>query len=802
MINADIGEHELPRLVIGVTVGPWSSGGLGSWPSRTPEPQQVKEVMADREILSLSERDLVQLISEAFDRIGNTRWLSESPLAACSLTAAAVVPDDMPQDQLDLGRAVRAVLIWTLNRLAPTPHAYPLGEPRPASDASWRQPRWLMYNVLRHRYLDPAEHPDLDGNAGAVEHILRLTGIATRHRLNALRLRALRRAAGFVRQALLEQTGQAEVQRAAMDEFCQPLGQRPASRSLLEMAGVFRGEFPRALLAEMTAREGIQDIDSHIAFLLSRRMLAVGDGSGSLRVPVRLRQFMTDSADPLAARWHSQAADHYSPLDAPSHAAWHLFHAGRHSEFLVAVLSTINKADEAQSREWLDLLERMPAAGLSPIDTERSAMARGFLCLVLRDQARLAKVCREMLNLNGSGEFQAKAYILLGIGLENDPANSVSLLDRAAQCVPAGTTLWLAAMIRKATLLTAYRSPMDAKACLDCVQRHYDGSQPQVNSSLELALAQCHIHLGQPQTALPLAQSALTELLIEKSSYYIVHAKTVISQCYRNLGNTGDALAYAEDALTQIRELKGPGLTRALLTAAEAFLAAGEPRQAQILLREGLDDAKDSGSPLPMFELHLASAAAWSASGDWDAAARHANAAKKLAVRIGFGGLEAAWNQRIASIPPLREALAATGTGAVEALVFDLIGRDGAVAARELARASGISSATARHALSQLCAAGKLVRDGAGRSTRYIAPEGTAEVSGPVTAAFSGLDAEAMKLIRRAGRVSTRDLQELLGIPRSTAQHLIARLAARGAVTAQGKGRATVYCPVPDYNVR
>jgi len=138
--------------------------------------------MTDEPLLNMTSSELFGVVKDAFRHAHDLLVLIASPLADCSLTAAAVVPDDAPLEPADRGRAVQHVLRWTLNRLAPSPPAYSVGACRPLSDPTWTQPVWWRYNILRHRYIEPLT-PDKDaGEDLPLYALLRRTGISNRQR--------------------------------------------------------------------------------------------------------------------------------------------------------------------------------------------------------------------------------------------------------------------------------------------------------------------------------------------------------------------------------------------------------------------------------------------------------------------------------------------------------------------------------------------------------------------------------------------------------------------------------------------
>jgi hypothetical protein len=129
---------------------------------------QARTFNTSRYTLHLApESSFVRQINGAFKNYHSILALSRSPLAQTDLIAPALVLDDVSPTADERGHALRLVLQWAVEKLAPAPVSTPIGSYRPYDDPTWRDSRWWRYNILRHRYLEPL-HPDEFVEGGAL----------------------------------------------------------------------------------------------------------------------------------------------------------------------------------------------------------------------------------------------------------------------------------------------------------------------------------------------------------------------------------------------------------------------------------------------------------------------------------------------------------------------------------------------------------------------------------------------------------------------------------------------------------
>ncbi len=105
------------------------------------------------------EAEFTAQVNDALKEYDSVLSLARLPLANSPLVAPLLVLDDVSPTAEERGHALRLMIRWAVERLAPAATLYPFGSERPFDDPSWSDSRWWRYNILRHRYLEPL-HPD------------------------------------------------------------------------------------------------------------------------------------------------------------------------------------------------------------------------------------------------------------------------------------------------------------------------------------------------------------------------------------------------------------------------------------------------------------------------------------------------------------------------------------------------------------------------------------------------------------------------------------------------------------------
>jgi len=175
--------------------------------------------MSDQTLLAMPAREFFNTVNAAYRHSGNLNLLSSSPLAGSSLTAAAVLPGNGPENQDDLGRGLRMLLCWATEQLAPAPAVYPLGTRRPLEDPTLNKPAWRLYNALRHLSLDPFPQRGGEQTDAAVAELVRLVGLPKRAMFYTAYRQAIGQVAAMFRRMMIDGRNLAQITDWAAAEF-------------------------------------------------------------------------------------------------------------------------------------------------------------------------------------------------------------------------------------------------------------------------------------------------------------------------------------------------------------------------------------------------------------------------------------------------------------------------------------------------------------------------------------------------------------------------------------------------------
>ena len=317
----------------------------------------------------------------------------------------------------DRGRALRVVLRWAVNRLAPGPTAHQAA-PHDFAAPFWSDPRWRGYIILYYRYLQPLSTDDLEdlGCGTLTQALLNLTGIASEHNLFDERNRAIHQTAAWLREQLVQHTSDDEMRRLAVEEVCQSLQPSSTAYAVLELAATFRGAFPRGWLLEMAHKERLTQAAAVVDDLIRARLLVEGDAGTNLLAPPALQVYLHTRQSPGdRLRRHQTAAEFYRQACAPLEAAWHLI-MGERPRLAADVL--LPAADELisnlQLEELRDALLQLRDNQLSTEVWRDVQALLADLWWKTGDREEALAACRRALKLTPDPARQAHLYRVLG----------------------------------------------------------------------------------------------------------------------------------------------------------------------------------------------------------------------------------------------------------------------------------------------------------------------------------------------------------------------------------------------------
>ncbi|HXF60829.1 MAG TPA: tetratricopeptide repeat protein [Caldilineaceae bacterium] len=697
--------------------------------------------------MSWTEAEFVRLVNDTLKQVHSVLALARSPLANTSLVAPLLVLDEVSPTADERGQALRLLLRWAVEQLAPGPVAYPLGEYRPLDDPTWREPPWWRYNILRHRYLEPL-HPDEFIEGGRVtETLLALTGIPSPDTFFDERNRAIREVAQWLRQQM--ETGQAddELRELALAEATRPLQSHRTAAALLDIAATFDEVFPRALLLQMAAAEHLPAADEALDYLTQRRFLLVGDEAQNLYLSPVLRRYIyqRQSRAALLSR-HRRAAAYYLAEDAPMMAARHLQAGHRWAEAAALLLARAGELiDELHVDDLVQALNRFQRSHLAQDQWREVQLLLSDLHRSTGRQTEALAACRRALQATDEPALQARIYRRMGkLYEQHNQLHALGYYQQAAERFAPDDPERVEMLKDRAWLYILRQQWPDAEA--DLTQALALQPARSQRADLEDALASLYRHQKRYDQAIAHARDALA--LREEIGDLLRVAKSCqnLGLIYNDMGDYRHAIAAYREAIAAYSTLGNRELIAgALLNIGLAHHLDGRLSPAVQAYRECLALCQEIGLPLVEARAHSNLAEALVELGEVEAARRHWQTGFHLSVQAGFDDELAYYRQLLQQVPALLQTdetaaaaisggspvaqVSANGALSVELppgdrAILDLAGQEGRLTPRQLMEALGVSKATATRRLAELAAQGYLYRFGKGRGAYYAPAAG------------------------------------------------------------------------------
>jgi len=594
--------------------------------------------MVTVDLLSCSDHELCRIVSWAFAHCRSPAALADSPLAASALCAAAAVSAAVPLARQDIGRAVRAVLQWTVDRIAPGSVRYPFHTRRPGDDPAWIQPAWAFYNILRHRYLEPLPRIQAGEGCGPVEQLLRQMGIQSKKRFFALRREALREAAEIIRHALRGQIQWNDLPEIAMAEYMSPLRRRPECRRLLNIAALFSSFTPVELLKNLAQAERIAEPDRLLGVLAGLRLVETRADDREFRTSVRLAQHVEASVDLAnARRWHAMAAEYFAERRNAVDGCRHLFAAGKFREFYDLLRSALPNADSAAFRRLAALAERLPVEGLPENERASLYLFRRTAGQLVYQQSRTQTGAPDLVLLAKDPALHTEGHLRLASQHEPQSGALASVFyGKAAAVAPAGSPLRAVSLLRHAALLNGMRDASRAESLTMEAERAGLPADPWFRAMADMNLAQASRIQGKLDAAREFAERTVAGWQISGHLARAALCRAMLSEILLAAGAVQLATEEARAALARCRELDaGEGIVRSLTALGAALLQLGAAADAKAAANEALPLGEASGQLPWKFSVRLLLARIHAADGQPRTADSHLTAAVEIARKWG-----------------------------------------------------------------------------------------------------------------------------------------------------------------------
>ncbi len=685
----------------------------------------------------VTDPQLLEQVNEAYKAYSSVLALSRLPLATTPLIEPALVLDPLTPTPEDRGRALQLALRWALLQLAPAAPRYPLGEYRPLDDPTWCDPAWWRYNILRHRYVEPLHPDDFIEGGRYTETLMALTGIATPDAFFDERNRAVRAAAAVLPQ-LATPTAREELQQQALTMLCAPLSRRTELNSLLGIAAVLEGVFPRTLLLALAATEQLVEPATALQALTTGRYILTGDDGASLWMSPVLRDYLYQRAERAHVRVrHARIAAYYAAHDDALAAAHHLRLAEQWraaADYLLAVVP-----GDAPAAGLRTELTAFPLAQLDAGRRYRLQVLLSDLCATSGDNDAAIAACRAALPHAQTPAAQGAVFRRMGKLYEmRNQMHALNYYQQAEEKLATARTE-LVMLLKDRGWLHIHRRAWELAAADLTRALTLAEADSATRADVLDALAALNRYQHDLTAAIDCAQQALA--LREQAGDLLRVAKSLgnLGLLYTATGEHANAVAAHQEAHNVAQRLGNPELAAtATLNIGLAHHLAGDRAQAVTVYRESLAQAREINYVLVELRALSNLAEALAELGDLEAARRYwqhgVEVARReefdderaylqeLAARFGFADAAAHPAPVSAASPPtpVNVVPAADLLSAEDALALDLAQREGKVTPRRLMAAAHLSKATATRRLTALAAAGLLTPVGRGRGTSYV----------------------------------------------------------------------------------
>ena len=712
-----------------------------------------------------SEADIIQQVNAAFKNYHSVLALARSPLANSALVTPLLVLDDVSPTVDERGHALRLLLQWAVNRLAPDSAPYPLDVYRPYDDPTWRDPHWWRYNILRHRYLEPI-HPDEFVEGGrSTETLITLTGIPSADTFFDERNRAVREVAQRLHRQMLDGEANEELQQLALEEAYLPLQSHAAARALLGIAATFDGVFPRSLLLQMAADEYLERAEAALDYLIAERFLLMGDAALNLWLsPVLQKYIYLRQAGAKLRLRHRRAAAYYKQEHNPLRAAFHLQQAQLWAEAAAVLFAAApDLVNELQIEELCAALLVFKANDCSAEEWRKVQILLSDLFAKSGRQEDAVAACRRALKVTEQASAQASIYRRMGKLYENyNQLHALGYYQQAFERFAPDDPERLDLLKDRAWLYILRQEWSSAEADLALALTQAPTGAKEQRANIYDALASLYRHQQQYTQAIQVAQNALALREEIGDPARVADSFSNLGLIYNYMGEYRYAIStYAEAMKTYHAIGNRPKIAGLLLNIGMAHHLDGQLPAAVQAYNDGLAVCQTIGLPRTEIKAHSNLAEALAELDQTAAAQEHWQAGYNLAVQAGFDEEVRYFQELQSKLPALRVIADPENSGPLpilpavrgdelaqaEDVIIDLLKRERRITPKLLIEKLHISKATATRRLAELVEQGQLEKRGEGRGTYYVALDGkrpgvASPSSKPVIAIVTGHDQE------------------------------------------------------------
>lgn len=756
----------------------------------------------------------------AFQECQSTLLLGRNPLAQSAFILPALVYNLEAPTVDERGHALRHLLWWATESLAPSGHAR--GNKRQIADME--SPDWLHYNLLRYLYLEPSAFSSHEDTLAAM-------GVDSPERFYEARSGALAGAGQWLLRQRDQGIGTDHIRALALESAHARL---QSERAVLHMAGIasiFAYPVARSTMLKMAADESIVAPEQVLDRAISLRVLHAGEEGELLWMAEPLREFIAQrqprtlmqsrhqaaARHALAAGEDVAAALHHYEGGARQQAASLLIELGQKAQFdgQAAMLAERIAQGEVTREQWRALqhlhVEAMQTQGRSDEalkilrDLLESAAQAGDVAL---EQASIYLDMGRIFSGSGGQRNDEQALALFKLGIE-------ALAKRGGEMKAGKPAAEMMAEILKETAWIHVRQERgnEAEDALQRALRLLSANERQLRADIYDVFSTLRRAQGDFHAAIESAQAAL--LLREGlgDAQRLGRSYNALGILYRLVEEYDNALHAYQRALAIFQRLDNPVLVvtamlnigtayhftdrlgeaerwyrRCLMLAGESGLAATEVRAYANLCETLIGQGREEEA-----RLHWRTAWARSHQMDFEAEIEYL---KRVAERYPALAVELEEDVRLVArsedASPVESANGAT-KGEV------LQDNRSTELPKKVSARRGVSLETMLADASSEALVGAGATSSHKQDSATLTQEMNSEEPDPLERlrlAGSGLDEDEVRLLallERVDSINVATAMEVTGASKATATRKLTRLTVRGLLVRHGMGRATYY---------
>ena len=731
-------------------------------------------------LLNLSSRQFMNQVKDLLRHFLSPHQLMESPFLQTELIWQAGIWGEYARE-MDRVRTLQAVLRWTVAQLAPHHCDYAIGAYRPPDDPTWCNPAWWSYNLLRHKYLEPVPPDEFFEGSGRRETLCALTGIPSRSVYYSELNRAVQTIARILRNELTDPQASRTIQRQLLSGMLETLKKKPASLSILGVAATFTKAFPRRLLQEMVESERIPAFFPSLDILTAERFLVELDGASHLIVPPAIRECLLPMQNPkrLKQRCVTASEDAGKNGQIPDQIQYL-----QETDFQQEALKLLTEnwgtlSSRCHFQALLDIINGFNRHFLTPEQWLRVQLTKGSHLIRFGYFETAREIFKQIRNQSQSPDLKRLALIFLAHACSSIDPDAAERYYRLGE-MQLGESLECAQFLYS----SRGRFHLDRNE-LDLAEKYlheamHAPSHPQIQfkSVLLFALTDLYMVKADFPQALQFAGELIDYAEAEGDDHLYALSLGTTGKIYLAMQDYAAAMRYFQKSeVLHRRRFNMKETSRILQYQGTIYESTGQLNAAVQVLEESLTMQEHlEGQNQVRVSLHQQLAELYRRIKSPEQASRHLTASVSLE-----------------TLPEMEHWL--KNSSACQT-ALEMLRQNQVISAGELARAAQIGPTTSCKVLAGLTTAGRVVRYGKGRATRYALAIHHSDPANSINLIDINQHAQwIMEFVRKTGYITSKIVQNQRDISAATAKRALSQMVTGGILKRCGAGRACRYLP-------